>query len=548
MPLERPPRRGTVTRAQNIVACVAGLLRFATPDEVDGLLGVIPDGRARSALRSHGMPNRVVAEALLRRGRHEDLDVLVDATLLGNLEPSMLGRLLDLDDPRVNERILLAESGLTSIPRNLRRQLAHQTSRRDGVTPVPLPEDTRDLLYGAHRQQEPLDHAMLYAADPDIAGHAIRFLGAGADPHGAVQACVTLLDGHRGHELRQLIGNGRLPAYRWGPDLSEPSVLAYAQAALASAEGEQKLRDLSRRVRRAEFLTSVAEIADGDACGPWGVHPVKPWAKGPQVVRTVVNRRHPSIPRVGWDAVLEDEPQRRNAEGPFPLRVARFIAMRTDAPLELVRMAVADHPEAARLVPDPAPGLLAELCAGELRLRPGADVVLKVVGNGFVAGTLTPEFVVETVPEELLADVAESLWLPGMCGTAAIRAFLELSGDVPLTPFFVEETGHGRTRRLREPGRRSHWDAALAYGQQITAYGGKKRWTADEVLSLADADALLAPDRGLPDPRVLRRLAEHVHEQLGGRLEAWMVALRLLEEGFAGTLPELLETAGAVTR
>jgi hypothetical protein len=45
---------------------------------------------------------------------------------------------------------------------------------------------------------------------------------------------------------------------------------------------------------------------------------------------------------------------------------------------------------------------------------------------------------------------------------------------------------------------------------------------------------------------VLRRLAELVHRHLGGRPEAWMVALRLLQEGFVGTLPELLATAGAV--
>lgn len=72
--------------------------------------------------------------------------------------------------------------------------------------------------------------------------------------------------------------------------------------------------------------------------------------------------------------------------------------------------------------------------------------------------------------------------------------------------------------------------------------------TADLVLSVAEVDRLLAPaDGAFPDPRVLRRLAEHVDRHLGGRPDAWRVALKLLGEGFAGALPELIATAGAVT-
>lgn len=517
------------TRARDIARCTSGLLRFATPAEMDALLGHVPDGRVRHLLNSHGTPNRVAAEALLRRGRVADLDLLVQHALLVGDPPSLLGRLLDLDDPEVNATLLTAESALTRIPRNLRRQLAHQTSRRDGATPRPLPADTRAALFS--HAGEPIDHALLYAADPDLAGSALRFLGPGADPHGAVWACRTLLDAHRGHEVRRLVEEARLPAFRWGPHGDEPSVLAYAEAALRSEDGEKRLRDLAGRVRRPEVLASIAEISDADACSP------RPGRRS--LVRTVVHRRHPGIPRVDWNAVGEDK-------GPIPYRAARFIARRTDAPLGLLRRVVAEHPELAVFISDPAPEVLSELCAQGA--RPGADVVLKVVGNGFVAGTLSPEFVVETVPDEVLDVVADALWLPGLRGTARVRALLGRDEDVAMVPVFVDETGHGRGRRLREPGVRAHWDAGRAHGSDAGRLLREMRGaTADQVLRAADADALLAPTDGLPDPRVLRRLAEHVDRHLGGRPEAWMVALTLLEDGFVGTLPELLATAGAVT-
>ncbi|MEV3922697.1 hypothetical protein [Actinomadura coerulea] len=531
------------TRAFDIARCTAGLLRFATPGEMDALLGHLPKSRVEQAVHSFGRPNRVVLEALLRRGRPGDLDLLVQHAVLAGDPPELLGRLLDLDDPEVNATLLTAESALGRIPRNLRRQLAHQTSRRDGVTPLPLPAEVREALLST-RGQEPLDHALLCAADPDLAGDALLYLGAGADPHGAVLACLTLLDADRRDEIRQLVEDGRLPAFRWGPEESEPSVLAYAQAALASAEGERRLRELARRVRRPEFLRSVAEIADVDGCEPW---------RGAPLVRTVVNRRHPCVPRVGWDAVLADEPRRRAAEGPFPLRAARFVARRTDAPLDLVRIVIADHPDVGALLADPAPEVLTDLAAAGA----GPDVIVKVVGNGFAAGTLTAEFVTATVPEHALRAVAETLWIPGMRGTAQVRARLGLDGDVALTPPFVDETGHGRTRRLREPGVWHHWDPVLAYGEEAgRLFAGGGEVTADAVLAAANVNAvLMALDvnpaldevEGRPDPRVLRRLAEHVDRHLGGRPEAWMVALKLLEDGFVGTLPELLATAGAVS-
>ncbi|OLT26635.1 hypothetical protein BJF79_43285 [Actinomadura sp. CNU-125] len=292
-------------------------------------------------------------------------------------------------------------------------------------------------------------------------------------------------------------------------------------------------------MRRPEFLRTIAAIGDADGCEPWRLPD--------PLVRTVVDRRHPGIPRVGWADVLADEPRRRAAEGPIPLHAARFIAKRTDAPLELVRTVVADHPDAAVFLSDPAPEVLADLCA--LGPVAGADTIVKVVGNGLAAGTLTPEYVVETVPEETLRVVADSLWLPAMRGTARIRALTGVAGDVRLRPLFVAETGHGRTRNLRRPGVPEHWDPVPVYGNAAARLFGKgPGLSVDRLLHEADADALLAPPPGTaPDPRVLRRLAEHVDEHLGGRPEAWLVAFRLLEDGFVGSLPELLETAGAVT-
>ncbi|RKS68376.1 hypothetical protein BZB76_6639 [Actinomadura pelletieri DSM 43383] len=517
------------TRARDIVRCTAGLLRFATPREMDALLDHLSDDRVQRLATGHGMPNRVVLEALLRRGRVADLDFLVQQALLVGDPPSLLGRLLDLDDPQVNATLLGADGVLTRLPRNLRRQLAHQTSRRDGVTPVRLPDETLAPLYT--RRQSSLDHVMLYAADPVLAGDALRRLGGGADPHGAVWACRTLLDAHRVHEVGELVEQGRLPAFRWGPDGSEPSVLAYALAALKSVDGERRLRELAGRVRRPEMLRSIAEIADTDAC--------EPWRDGRSLVRTVVNRRHPGIPRVDWAAVGADT-------GPISHRVARFILRRTDAPPALVMRTVVEHPELAVLIADPAPEVLAALCGWDARV--GADVILKVVGNGLVAGTFDAEFVVGTVPKEVLRVVADALWLPGLRGTARIRILLGLDGDVRLTPAFVDETGLGRTRRLREPGVRAHWDPGLAYGRKAgDLFREGTVVTADEVLWAADPDPVLAPTEGLPDPRVLRRLAEHVDRHLGGRPEAWLAALTLLEEGYVGSFPELLVTAGEVT-
>ncbi|MBE1532835.1 hypothetical protein [Actinomadura algeriensis] len=531
--------KGKRTRTRNIARSTAGLLRFATPAEVDVLLGRLPDDRARRAMRSHGAPNRVVIEGMLRRGRPGDLDALITHALTVGDPPSLLGRLLDLDSPDVAWSLISADVAVRPLPRNLRRQLAHQTSRHDGVTPRPLPTG---LLEGVLSGKSPdaFDHALLHTADPDLAGAALRFIGAGADPHGAVRACRTLLDARRHHEIRDLVEQGRLPAFRWGSDRSVPSVLAHAQAALRSEEGERALRELSERVRRPEFLRTIAEINDADSFAGW--------RERPRLVHSVVDRRHPGIPRVGWADVLADEPRRRAAEGPFPLRAARFMAKRTDAPLELVRLLVADHPDVAVFLSDPAPEVLADLCA--LGPVPGADVIVKVVGNGLTAGTLTPEFVARTVPEETLRVVAESLWLPGMRGTARIRALLGIAGDVPLAPLFVDETGHGRTRRLRDPRRVLYWDPLHTYGSDAARLCDRKGPgpTADRLLHAADADALLAPKAGVfPDPRVLRRLAEHVDAHLGGGPQAWLVALKLLEDGFVGSLPELLETAGAVT-
>ncbi|MFD0539799.1 hypothetical protein ACFQY7_44590 [Actinomadura luteofluorescens] len=56
------------TRAFDIARCTAGLLRFATPGEMDALLGHLPKSRVEQAVHSFGRPNRVVLEALLRRG------------------------------------------------------------------------------------------------------------------------------------------------------------------------------------------------------------------------------------------------------------------------------------------------------------------------------------------------------------------------------------------------------------------------------------------------------------------------------------------------
>ncbi|WP_433325914.1 hypothetical protein [Spirillospora sp. CA-294931] len=509
-------------RARNPARCAAGLLRFAGPRELDDLVGVLPVERVEGALTSYRLPNRQVAAALFRLGGHRDR--LVRHALLAP-DHDLLGRLLDLDDPAVNAELLGAEYGLCALPRNLRRQLAAQTSRRDGVTPVPLPEEFLSRVREA-RAKDALDHALLYAADPDQALHSLRLLGRGADPHGALWACRTLADAGRLADVEALVKDELLPSSYWGPGQREPSVHAYGLAALRGADGLRALRALAGRVRRPEMLRTVGELADAMAAEPWRQTPV---------VRTVVHRRDPVVPRVDWDAVLGDA-----ASHPIPYRAARLIAHRSDAPEELVLRTVADHPDLAALLPEPTPRVLAELSEG----RAGASVLVKVAGNGLVAGTLS----LDDLPGDLLGPVAESLWLPGLRSAAALRHRLGRAGDVPLRPFFVDETGHGARRRLRDPSRRSHWDPAAVYGQAVAQRLKRDgELSADAVLALVQPDEVLAPDGVMPDPRVLRRLAEHAHEHLGDRPEAWMVALRLLEEGFAGTLPELLMTAGAVT-
>jgi hypothetical protein len=512
----------TFVRARDIHACAAGLLRFAAPDEVDTLLG---DPLTQGASVSYGMLNRAVAEALLRRPGKKGLP---PTNALLDPETSLLGQLLDLDDPQVNGQLFLSGE----MPRNLLRQLAHQTSRRDGVTPVPLPSDVRDKAV-TQRHQSPL----LYAADPGTAAQALRALGRGADPHGAVRACRTLLDAGRTAELAELVGLGMLSEARWGPDQSEPSVSAYVRAALTSEEGAARLRELSERVRRPEWLRSATELADSAACAPFG---------DGMLVRSRVHRRHPSIPRVDWPALLDGEPERRRHEGPLPYRAARLMAQRTDVPDELLLLAIADHPELAPLVPSPSPALLA-LVRDRLPIV-GAGALVKVAGNGYVAATLTAEEIVAALPPEVLDLYTASLWLPGLRGVAAVRTLLGRDGDVPLRPFVIDETGSGPRRRLRTPAERAHWDAEALYGRDVAAALRRRgELTADEVLSLVTPDAVLAPQPGaLPDPRVLRRLAELVHRHLGRSPEAWMVALRLLQEGFVGSLPELLATAGAV--
>ncbi|MGW6495196.1 hypothetical protein [Nonomuraea angiospora] len=512
----------TSVRARDIHACTAGLLRFAAPDEVDALLG---DPLTQDASVSYGMLNQIVAEALLRRpGRKR----LPSTAALLDPATSLLGQLLDLDDPQVNGQLFLSEG----MPRNLLRQLSHQTSRRDGVTPVPLPSNVRDKAVTQRHQA-----MLLHAADPGTAAQALRSLGRGADPHGAIRACRTLLDAGRTAELAELVELGMLPEARWGPDRSEPSVSAYVRAALAGEEGAARLRELSERVRHPEWLRSAAELADAAACAPFGGEPL---------VRSLVHRRHPSIPRVDWPALLDGEPERRRREGPLPYRAARLMAQRTDIPDELLLLAIADHPELAPLVDRPSPALLT-LVRDRLPIV-GAGALVKIAGNGQVAGTLTAEEIVAALPPEVLDLYAESLWLPGLRGTAAVRTLLGRDGDVLLRPFVTDETGYGPRRRLRAPGRRRHWDAEALYGQLVaSALRRRGELTADEVLSMVSPDAVLAPRPGaLPDPRVLRRLAELVHRHLGGRPEAWMVALRLLQEGFVGTLPELLATSGAV--
>ncbi|MEV0616698.1 hypothetical protein AB0I81_25505 [Nonomuraea sp. NPDC050404] len=512
----------TSVRARDIYACAAGLLRFARPDEVDVLLG---DPLTRDACVSYGLLNRTVAEALLRRPgprRLPPMDALLDPAT------SLIGRLLDLDDPEVNGRLFVADG----MPRNLLRQLAHQTSRRDGVTPVPLPPSVLDHA-GTQRQQS----LLLHAADPGTAAGALWALGRGADGHGAVRACRTLLDAGRTAELAELVELQALPEARWGPAESEPSVLAYVRAALTGEEGAARLRELSERVRRPEWLRTAAELADAAACAPAG---------DGGLVRSLIHRRHPSIPRVDWPALLEAEPERRRREGPLPYRAARLMAHRTDVPDELMLLAIADHPELAPLVPSPSPALFA-LVLDRLAIV-GAGAVVKVTGNGQLAGTLTDDKIISDLPSEVLDRYAESLWLPGLRGTASVRAILGRDDDVPLRPFVTDETGLGPRRRLRTPGLRAHWDAEALYGENVAnALRWRGELTADEVLSMVTPDVVLAPPPGaLPDPRVLRRLAELVDRHLGERPEAWMVALRLLQEGFVGTLPELLATAGAV--
>ncbi|MEU0565483.1 hypothetical protein ABZ297_08845, partial [Nonomuraea sp. NPDC005983] len=342
-------------------------------------------------------------------------------------------------------------------------------------------------------------------------------------------------------ELRELLELRALPEVRWGPDGSEPGVHAYVQAALTSQDGVTRLLGLAERARRPEFLRSVGELAD--AAGR------EPWREGPRpLVRTLVHRRHASVPRVDWLALLADEPLRRRREGPLPRSAARLMALRADTPGELLRLVIIDHPELAPLIPSPSPELLADVC--ERLTLVGGQAVVKVAGNGFIAGTLTVEEIVAIVPPEVLDLLAESLWLPGLRCTAAVRTLLGRDGDVRLRPFFTDETGHGPRRRLRSPGQPMHWDPAVVYGQRVLAalrQRGDEGLSADEVLSMVSPDAVLAPGSGaLPDPRVLLRLAELVHRHLGSRPEAWMVALKLLQDGFVGTLPELLITAGAV--
>ncbi|MFI7618654.1 hypothetical protein ACIBP6_46265 [Nonomuraea terrae] len=510
-------------RAADIRACAAGLLRFAAPGELDALLA---DPLTAQAHTSYGMLNLTVVEAFLRRDGRPPAGLLSDPAL-SDPKSCLLGRLLDLDDPEVNGALFLSPA----VPRNVLRQLAGQTSRRDGVTLVPLPAHVLQQA-GSER----LLNALLHSSDPDVAAHALRTLGRGAEPHGAVRACRLLLDTHRSYELRRLEEEDRLPEARWGPDESEPSVGAYVRAALRGQDGADRLRELSERVRRPERLASVAEL--GDAAGR------DPLASAP-LVRSVVHRRHPCAPRIDWCALLAAEPERRRRDGPFPYPVARLLALRPDTPYELLRLAVADHPHVAPLAPAPTAELLADVC--ERLALVGAPAAVKVAGNGFVMGTLTAEQIASILPPEALEPYAESLWLPGLRGTAAVRTLTGKDGDVVLRPFFCDETGHGAHRRLRSPLRRAHWDAAAVYGRQVADALRHRELSADEVLSMVSPDAVLAPGPAAsPDPRVLRRLAELVHQNLGGRPEAWMVALRLLQDGFVGTLPELLVTAGAV--
>lgn len=69
-----------------------------------------------------------------------------------------------------------------------------------------------------------------------------------------------------------------------------------------------------------------------------------------RLVRSVMHRRHPAVPGVDWSGMA-------GQGGPIPYRAARVLALRTDTPAELLRRALAEHPELAPLVPDPPGGL-----------------------------------------------------------------------------------------------------------------------------------------------------------------------------------------------
>lgn len=532
----------TSVRASNPSGCTAGLLRFATFDELHILAGLLPKDRMQAALNSYAMPNRTVAGVLLRRGEPGDRAALVKHALIDDPDSSLLGRLLDQDDPAIND-LLFSADGLGRLPRNLRRQLAHQTSRRDGVTPVPFTDDLRQRAYEPSCP-DTWQHALLHSADPDLAEHALRTLGGGADPHGAARACRTLLDAGRTAELRDLVDSCQLPTrgnFSWGSDDSVPSVYTHVVAALASPEGAARLRELSERVRKPELLRSAAELADV---------PTKEFWRNERrpLVRTVVHRRRLSIPRVDWAALLADEPARRRRDGALPYAAARVMAARADTPPELRRLVVEDHPVLAPLIPDPSAELLTVVC--ERRHEVGAATVVKVAGNGLVSGEFTAADLIRIVPADTLGFLADALWVPGLRGTAALRGLLGCTGDLRLRPFLLDDTGYdGRSQARRDPAVREHWDPRRIYGDHVadTLRHHGDELTADQLLAMVAPDAVLTGYMWRrPDPRVLRRLAELVDVHLGGNPAAWTVALRLLEDGFAGTLPELLATAGAV--
>lgn len=499
-------------RARHLTGCVAGLLRFATRAEIAALLDWLPAETLHAACRPQGLANRAVIDELLRARRPGDLKALARMDW-STPRDHVLGALIALNDEKVDTELFRSRH----TPRNLLRLLAHR--RRLGTPPPPRnPLARRNYVTRLDGVSPKQANACLYSGDPDVALAALTAIGRGADPAGALHVCRVLLGaGRLGEQVLPM-----LPNMPWGPGSTYPPVRRIAARALEDAEGVAALRALADRVRRPEPLRSIAELDDTAATEPWRTRS-----------RALVTRRHPDTINVDWPAVAAD------AREPLPRRAALFIVRRPDAPPELVRAAVAAHPALVTHVPRPTLDMLAGL---------SGDILTKTAGNGLAAETITPEELHAALTPDQVLKIAEGTWLPALRGVAGLRTLLRLDTNAPLSPFLIEETGH----RRRDTARTTHWDPRLIYGERVLAELYHGPLSADHVLAMVDVDMLLTRDadqvraRTVPDPRVLRRLAELIHVHLGGRPAAWMVAIQLLNDGFAGTLPELITTAGAV--